>query len=343
MMPAGSQGVTPGGMNPMFKTSMCHNMTNEGNCIRGMMCKFAHSTNELRGQGGYPAGAQGGSTPMGTPNVMIQGSDGKIKYKTSMCTVFMEQGFCPRGEACGFAHSAKQLLEAQARDPKYKTAICEAWKSNGTCDRGSNCIYAHGQSDLRQKSQMSMPPMTNMTTAYPAQYGGGHQATPMHSQQQMQNPRFKTSMCIAFAKNGYCIKMAACQYAHGPQELRNGSGPPMVTPTSGMMGGMDKNGSGNYKTAMCKNVLEKGHCSHGDNCHYAHSSAELRAKTTMPGGGMMAGMGPGAINMFKRKQMGLVKTVLCTNYSSYGECQFGDNCNFAHGPEELASNKKQRF
>ena len=111
MMPAGPQGVTPGGMNPMFKTSMCHNMTNEGNCIRGMMCKFAHSTNELRGQGGYPAGAQGGSTPMGTPNVMIQGSDGKIKYKTSMCTVFMEQGFCPRGEACGFAHSAKQLLE----------------------------------------------------------------------------------------------------------------------------------------------------------------------------------------------------------------------------------------
>jgi hypothetical protein len=247
---------------------------------------------------------------------MIQGSDGKIKYKTSMCTVFMEQGFCPRGEACGFAHSAKQLLEAQARDPKYKTAICEAWKSNGTCDRGSNCIYAHGQSDLRQKSQMSMPPMTNMTTAYPPQYGGGHQATPMHSQQQMQNPRFKTSMCIAFAKNGYCIKMAACQYAHGPQELRNGSGPPMVSQPTGMMGGMDKNGSGNYKTAMCKNVLEKGHCSHGDNCHYAHSSAELRAKTSMPGGGMMAGMGPGAINMFKRKQMGLVKTVLCTNYSS---------------------------
>ena len=119
----------------------------------------------------------------------------------------------------------------------------------------------------------------------------------------------------------------------------------MVTPPTGMMGGMDNNGSGNYKTAMCKNVTEKGHCSHGDNCHYAHSSAELRAKKPGigPGGGMMAGMGPGAQNMFKRKQMGLVKTVLCTNYSSYGECQFGDNCNFAHGPEELASNKKQRF
>merc|ERR1712088_973309 len=220
--------------------------------------------------------------------------------------------------------------------------ICEAWKSTGTCDRGSNCIYAHGQSDLRQKTpQMSMPPMT---TAYPPQYSG--LPAPMPSaQNMMQNPRYKTSMCIAFAKNGYCNKMAACQYAHGPQELRNGGagGPPMVPPpqTQMMMG--SGAAGGNYKTAMCKNVLEKGHCSHGDNCHYAHSSAELRAKTTMPGGGMMAGMGPGAINMFKRKQMGLVKTVLCTNYSSYGECQFADNCNFAHGPEELASNKKQRF
>merc|ERR1712008_370379 len=101
----------------------------------------------------------------------------------------------------------------------------------------------------------------------------------------------------------------------------------------------DNNGSGNFKTAMCKNVLEKGHCT--------HSSAELRAKkpgmAMGAGGGMMAGMGAGAQNMFKRKQMGLVKTVLRTNYSSYGECQFGDNCNFAHAPEELASNKKQRF
>jgi len=342
-MPTGPPGVP--GMNPMFKTSMCHSMMNEGHCDRGMMCKYAHSPAEIRGPGGPagpPMGMHGGNT-----NIMIHGSDGKIKYKTSMCTVFMEQGFCPRGETCGFAHSAKQLLEAQARDPKYKTAICEAWKSTGTCDRGSNCIYAHGQSDLRQKTpQMSMPPMT---TAYPPQYSG--LPAPMPSaQNMMQNPRYKTSMCIAFAKNGYCNKMAACQYAHGPQELRNGGagGPPMVPPpqTQMMMG--SGSAGGNYKTAMCKNVLEKGHCTHGDNCHYAHSSAELRAKKPgMPGMGppgmpMAPGMGAVAQNMFKRKR-DVVKTVLCTNYSSYGECQFGENCNFAHGPEELASSKKQRL
>ena len=89
------------------------------------MCHFAHSNAELRQPG------HGGPGPSGGPTFMIQGSDGKIKYKTSMCTVFMEQGFCPRGENCAFAHSAKQLMEAQARDPKYKTMLCEAWKSKG--------------------------------------------------------------------------------------------------------------------------------------------------------------------------------------------------------------------
>ena len=99
----------PPGMNAMFKTSMCHAMMKEGHCPKGMMCKFAHSPAEMRGPGGF----HGGPGPSGAAghHIMIQGTDGKIKYKTSMCTVFMEQGFCPRGEACGFAHSAKQLLE----------------------------------------------------------------------------------------------------------------------------------------------------------------------------------------------------------------------------------------
>ena len=119
MMDGPPMGMPPGpprpGMNPMFKTSMCHSMMNEGHCERGMMCKYAHSPAEIRGPGMGPGGYPGGPAPPtamhGNTNIMIHGSDGKIKYKTSMCTVFMEQGFCPRGETCGFAHSAKQLLE----------------------------------------------------------------------------------------------------------------------------------------------------------------------------------------------------------------------------------------
>ena len=55
----------------------------------------------------------------------------------------MEQGFCPRGEHCIFAHSKKQLLEAQAKDPNYKTKLCSKWQDDGVCDRGHTCIFAH--------------------------------------------------------------------------------------------------------------------------------------------------------------------------------------------------------
>ena len=140
---------------PMFKTSMCRSMMNMGTCTHGNNCRYAHSQQELRqtGPGGMNMMNQMQSAPIPPTNrnIMVQGSDGRIKYKTSMCTVFIQEGYCPRGDACGFAHSAKQLLAAQAQDPKYKTSICESWKTNGTCERGNNCIYAHGENDLRQK------------------------------------------------------------------------------------------------------------------------------------------------------------------------------------------------
>ena len=162
------------------------------------------------------------------------------------------------------------------------------------------------------------------------------------------NSRYKTSMCIAFAKNGFCNKYDACQYAHGPQELRSAG------PSGGRMPGSHGGGpfggyggsagpSSNYKTSMCKNMLEQGHCSRGDSCNFAHSSAELRAKK--PGMSDDYGnntYGSAVASGMKRKHDN-VKTVLCTNFSNYGECQFGDSCTFAHGPGELAMNKKQRI
>merc|ERR1711983_248718 len=226
---------------PMFKTSMCRSIMNMGTCTHGSNCRYAHSQQELRKTGPGTGMNMVGSRmmPPTNSNIMVQGSDGRIKFKTSMCTVFIQEGYCPRGDACGFAHSAKQLLAAQAQDPKYKTAICESWKKNGTCERGNNCIYAHGENDLRQKQPLP--------TAYPPQYGGLPAPVPSRTPQaamQSNNPRYKTSMCIAFAKNGYCTKMTACQYAHGPQELRTGGGPVPMNGMSGMngmnvMGGMN--------------------------------------------------------------------------------------------------------
>ena len=166
--------------------------------------------------------------------------------------------------------------------------------------------------------------------------------------------RYKTSMCIAFAKDGYCQNDAGCQYAHGPSELRgpgNNSGfggggmmrqPPRPSNQSGMSGGQPQN----YKTAMCKSILEQGNCSRGDGCHFAHSSVELRAKKP---GLMPQGMSGGSMGLqslpFKRKRENF-KASPCQTFTAFGECQYGDSCVFAHGPDELAMaamNKRQRF
>ena len=85
--------------------------------------------------------------------------------------------------------------------------------------------------------------------------------------------------------------MLPCRYAHGPSELRGGSGQRhQMTPS-----------------------------------RYEYTSA-------MPSGESMM--------MAKRKRENF-KTLPCQNYAAYGECQFGDSCNYLH--EEFEMSKRQRF
>jgi len=64
------------------------------------------------------------------------------------------------------------------------------------------------------------------------------------------------------------------------------------------------------KTKMCA-LIEAGQvCAEGDKCPYAHAISELRA-TPM-----------------------LYRTVLCS-WWKMGQCEFGDNCRFAHGEHQL--------
>merc|ERR1719436_310221 len=86
-----------GAVNALYKTTMCTNMMKEGKCAHSSNCKFAHTAAELRTPGGgfangpgMPVPVTAGATGATGQQVMIHGTDGKIKYKTSMCTVFME-------------------------------------------------------------------------------------------------------------------------------------------------------------------------------------------------------------------------------------------------------------
>ena len=86
---------------------------------------------------------------------------------------------------------------------------------------------------------------------------------------------------------------------------------PLLKPTK-----KDNNGSGGFKTAMCKHILEKGQCPHGKYCVYAHKPSELR-------------------NKHSEIDEEHFKTRMCKNITEEGHCIHGQYCQYAHKPSEI--------
>lgn len=64
----------------LYKTELCRNWEENGECRYGLKCQFAHGYSELRNLLRHP------------------------KYKTSPCKTFMQIGSCPYGQRCCFSH-----------------------------------------------------------------------------------------------------------------------------------------------------------------------------------------------------------------------------------------------
>ena len=84
--------------------------------------------------------------------------------------------------------------------------------------------------------------------------------------------------------------------------------------------------------------MSTGECEFGSICQYAHGNMELR---NVGMGGGMAGMASKQVNHnYSEQVMGGItspqyKTTLCKNYQESGKCDFGPQCQFAHGQLEL--------
>lgn len=75
----------------LYKTELCRNWEENGECRYGLKCQFAHGYSELRNLLRHP------------------------KYKTSPCKTFMEIGSCPYGQRCCFSH-VKELIKPKKAD-----------------------------------------------------------------------------------------------------------------------------------------------------------------------------------------------------------------------------------
>ena len=70
-----------------------------------------------------------------------------------------------------------------------------------------------------------------------------------------------------------------------------------------------------YKTEMCKNLRETGHCKFGSKCKFAHSEDEVRNKTH--------------INLHYRSKK-------CEQFFEQGYCPYGSRCQYLHTEDSYA-------
>lgn len=71
------------------------------------------------------------------------------KFKSTLCSWYVQGARCPNGNECHFAHGESELRSVPRPKYKYKTQVCTYYAA-GHCGNGSACHYAHGAADLHK-------------------------------------------------------------------------------------------------------------------------------------------------------------------------------------------------
>lgn len=90
---------------------------------------------------------------------------------------------------------------------------------------------------------------------------GSSLSTSSLSSSSSSSSRYKTELCRSFTESGLCKYGGKCQFAHGPEELR------------------DLNRHPKYKTELCRTFHTIGFCPYGMRCHFVHNSEEERKQS----------------------------------------------------------------
>lgn len=72
--------------------------------------------------------------------------EGRSVWVRRRC-MFFAKGQCNRGTNCRFSH--KPVITSVS--PCYKTVLCDNYEENGECPYGDRCTFAHGDLELRDR------------------------------------------------------------------------------------------------------------------------------------------------------------------------------------------------
>jgi len=340
-----------------IKTQMCKNWTETGSCSYGDKCSFAHSEEQIR---------SGREQRIISQNPL---------YKTQLCKMFAEEDFCELGDNCHFAHGSDELrvlkpLEKTdfSNDPLYKTQLCNKWEEGeNLCEYGDSCRFAHGNDELRiVKSSEVHNNMSSASKHISPQYKtilcnqpdckfGSANCNFAHSQDELRtvqqnlaeiNPNYKGTLCKYFMSTGQCEFGSICQYAHGDQELRKPSQhQPMAVQGPHLKQNYNQSylnsysNSPQYKTQICKNFQDSGHCDFGSHCQFAHGPLELRTLSdnlVHQQAQQMINPGPFKAPVQVTRVPPRVQE-LCKSWLQTGMCTIRGQCGAAHSLNELSA------
>lgn len=164
MQPAAANPAQNSKNNPFFKTRPCRAFDN-GHCVHGNGCLFAHGPGELR----QPLPGWESAVPKEQPSNAVQSQRKKI------CRRYEREQECPYGDSCVFLHdSSSQRMSrrpdaglhswepgsssnssarlgcysaadnSEAKTAFWKTKLCHKFEKYGHCPFGDKCQYAHG-------------------------------------------------------------------------------------------------------------------------------------------------------------------------------------------------------
>ncbi|CAL1173662.1 unnamed protein product, partial [Cladocopium goreaui] len=182
-----------------------------------------------------------------------------------MCSFMETTGYCQKGDACTFAHSAEELQNAE----------------------GSNFQEVKG--DVQEPQEVEVEVVEDAPV-------GLKQEKPADTKLETEavaGSRFRPGfiprrMCSTFESTGYCKFADACTFAHSLDELEGGTTVPKnvyvqqaqegaeVAPNSNVIG--PRVFQGNFRpSVLCKMwIKHPSQCQDGDACTFAHGLLELR-------------------------------------------------------------------